>query len=225
MEHKIDIARMVYVAASAALSALDLWRSILPVDIPSLIAVVVGGYPVFREAYFHLRSKSITTEVAMSIGIIASLLINEYLTALIITLFTLLSEFIEELTTERGKKAVESLIKLSPTLATVKRNGQEVTIDISQVIAGETVIVKSGGKIPADGIVLSGGAHVNQAPITGESVPIFKEHGDEVFAGTFDTEGVLEIRVERVGKDTTLSRIIQLVEEAEASKGTCSEIC
>jgi len=220
MEHKKDIARMVYVAVSALLSGFDLWRGILPFDVLSVAAIFLGGYPVFREAYFNIRSRSVTVEVAMSIGMVASLLIGEYTAALVIALFTLLSEYIEELTIERGRRAVESLMNLSPTLATIRRDGQEVTVDVSEVKVGETVIVKSGGKIPVDGTITKGEAHVNQAPITGESMPIFKEPGNQVFAGTFDTEGVLEVQVERVGKDTTLSRIIQLVEEAEASKAS-----
>jgi len=218
MEHKTDIARMVYVAVSAALSALNLWRYVLPVDVPSIVATFIGGYPIFRHAYFNLRSRDVTMEVAMSTGMVASLLTGEYFAALVIALFTLLAEYIEELTVERGRRAVESLIDLSPTLATVRRDGQEVTVDVSEVKVGDMVIVKSGGKIPVDGTVIKGEAHVNQAPITGESMPVFKEPKDHVFAGSFNTEGVLEIEVERVGKDTTLSRIIQLVEEAEASK-------
>jgi heavy metal translocating P-type ATPase len=179
---------------------------------------MIGGYPIFRHAYFSLRAREVTMEVAMSIGMIASLLTGEYFAALVIALFTLISEYIEEFTIERGRSAVESLLNLSPTLATVRRNGQEITVDVSEVKVGETVLVKSGGKIPVDGTVIKGGAHVNQAPITGESMPIFKEPKSRVFAGSFNTEGVLEIEVERVGKDTTLSRIIRLVEEAEASK-------
>lgn len=218
MEHKIDIARMAYVVASTVLSATNLWRNFFPIDLPGVTAVFIGGFPIFQEAYLHLRSKSITVEAAMSIGMLASLLVGEYLTALIITVFTLFSEYIEELTTERGRKAVQSLIHLSPSVAIVKRGGQEMTVEISEVKVGETILVKSGGKIPVDGVVLSGGAQVNQAPITGESMPVFKETGSEVFAGTFNTEGVIEIKAEHIGKDTTLSRIIQLVEEAEASK-------
>ncbi len=218
MEYKIDVLRIVYVVGSIALNVLNLWRAILLIDLPSVVAVFVGGFPIFQEAYFHLRSKSITVEVSMSVGMVASLLIGEYLTALIITLFTLFSEYIEELTIEKGRRAVESLVSLLPTLATVKRNGLEMTVDVSEVKVGESVIVKSGGKIPLDGTVINGGAYVNQAPITGESMPIFKESGSEVFAGTFDTEGVLDIKTKHVGKDTTLSRIIQLVEDAKSSK-------
>ncbi|MCJ7609395.1 cation-translocating P-type ATPase [Candidatus Bathyarchaeota archaeon] len=220
MKLKVDVARMACVAVSAVLSSIGFWLHLVPasIDIGSIVAILIGGYPIFKEAYFNLRSRSITVEVAMSIGIAASAIIGEHTAALVIVLFTLFSEYIEELTIERGRKAVESLVNLAPTLATVRRNGKETTIDVSEVIQGDTIIVKPGGKIPVDGTVTKGTGQVNQAPITGESMPVTKESGDRVFAGSFGTEGVLEIQAERVGSDTTLSRIIQLVEEAEAQK-------
>jgi len=218
MEHRTDIARMALVAVSAIVGGLNLWRNVLPVDLLSVAVTLIGANPIFREAYFNLRSREVTMEVAMTIGIVASLLTGEYLASLVITLFTLFSEYVEELTVERGRRAIESLINLAPTLATVRRGDQELTVDTSQVKIGETVIVKSGGKIPVDGTVTKGVAHVNQAPITGESMPVLKEPGSRAFAGSFNTEGVLEIEVEHLGEDTTLSRIIRLVEEAEASK-------
>jgi len=214
----VDTLRIIFVATSTILSWLRAWHPYFSNDLPSLIAVIIGGYPIFREAYHALRSKSITMEVAMTIGIASSLLIGEYTTATVIVLFTLTSELIEEMTLEKGRKAIEALTKISPKKALVRRNGEEREVEIDELRVGDIVIVKPGEKIPVDGVVVAGEATVNQAPITGESMPVEKEVGSEVFAGVITQDGVLEVEAGRIGEDTTFGRIVRLVEEAEASK-------
>ena len=131
MERKLELLRITYVAISVLASHLNLPQKILPFDAVALAATIIGGYPIFHEAYRNLRERTITMEVAMSMGIIASLLIREYTGAATIAFFTLISEFIEEFTIDRGRNAIESLVKLTPHRATVKRGDQELQVDIS----------------------------------------------------------------------------------------------
>ena len=218
MERKLELLRIGYVALSIVVSRLGLLQGLLPFDVVAMIATFVGGYPIFHEAYRNLRERSVTMEVAMSIGMVASMLIGEYSGAATIAFFTLISEYIEEFTIDRGRRAIESLVKLAPHRATVRQGDQESQVDIAEVKTGATVVVKPGEKIPVDGRVAKGLAYINQAPITGESALVEKGLGDEVFAGTINEEGVIEIEAVGVGEDTTLARIIKLVEEAESSK-------
>ncbi len=218
MERRLELLRITYVAFSVLTSHLGLPQRLLPIDAVAITATIIGGYPIFREAYNNLHEHSITMEVAMAMGIIASLLINEYTGAATIAFFTLISEYIEGFTIDRGRTAIESLIRLVPQKATVRRNSKELQVDITEVRTGETLVVKPGEKIPVDGRISKGHAYLNQAPITGESTPVEKETGEEVFAGTINQEGVIEVKAVGIGEDTTLGRIIRLVEEAESSK-------
>lgn len=214
----IELIRIIVVALSSILSWLKIWEYYLGNDFTTLLIVLIGGYPVFREAYRALRVKQITMEVAMTIGVSASLLVGEYTAASIIILFTLSAEFIEEQTLERGRKAIEALTSIAPKKALVKLNGEEKEVDVKELKIGDTVVVKPGNKIPVDGIIKSGEASVNQAPITGESIPVDKHTGEEVFAGTVTQSGVIEVEVKKLGEDTTFGRIVKLVEESEAFK-------
>ena len=129
-----------------------------------------------------------------------------------------LADFIEGYTTERSRQAIKELLKLAPETARVERDGRDVEVPAEQVRPGEVVLIKSGDRIPVDGVVLDGHAAVNQASITGESIPVEKEPGAEVFAATICDRGALRVRVERVGKDTTFGQILRLVEQADANK-------
>jgi len=131
--------------------------------------------------------------------------------------FMRLADFIEGYTTERSRQAIKELLKLAPESARVERDGRELEVPAERVRPGE-VLIKSGDRIPVDGVVLDGRAAVNQASITGESLPVEKEPGAEVFAATICDRGALRVRVERVGKDTTFGQILRLVEQAEANK-------
>jgi heavy metal translocating P-type ATPase len=182
------------------------------------LTIAVTGLPIFKEAYSAVTSRSITMEVAMTIGIAASLAVGEVLASMIIVFFTLSSEFIEELTVDRSRRAIEDLVALTPRTARVKRDGEVVEVAIEAITRGDVVVIRPGERIPVDGPVVDGNAVVNQAPITGESVPVEKGVGSEVFAGTVNQRGFLEVEAMTIGEDTTLGRIIKLVEEAESSK-------
>ncbi len=142
----------------------------------------------------------------------------QYAAAAVIVFFMRLADFIEGYTMERSRQAIRELLKLAPETARVERDGAEREIAAEEVARGEIVLVKPGERIPVDGTVVGGRASVNQAPITGESIPLEKQAGDQVFAATICERGALQVRTERVGRDTTFGQIIRLVEEAEASK-------
>jgi len=199
-------------------SWMGLWKGYVPFDIVAVLATIIGGLPIFKETFEAIRRRSINMEASMTIGAVASLAIGEFIPAAVIIFFALLAEELESLTMQRGRRAIASLFAKAPKMATVRRNGAEITVPADSVEVNETVIVKPGQKIPVDGVVLSGSAFIDEAPITGESMPAEKLVGSRVFAGSINTSGFLEIDATRVGGDTTFARIIHLVEEAERSK-------
>jgi Cd2+/Zn2+-exporting ATPase/Cu+-exporting ATPase len=184
----------------------------------AVLAVLAGGYPIFRNVLRALRTRHVTSHALMTLGIVGALAIGQYAAAAVIVFFMRLADFIEGYTAERSRQAIRELLKLAPETARVEREGREVEVSAEQVSRGEVVLVKPGELISVDGTVLEGRASVNQAPITGESVPVEKQPGDHVFAATICERGALRLRTERVGADTTFGQIIRLVEEAEASK-------
>jgi Cu+-exporting ATPase len=184
----------------------------------ALAAILAGGYPIFRAVLRALRNRTVTSHALMTLGILGAIAIGQYAAGAVIVFFMRLADFIEGYTTERSRQAIRELLKLAPETARVEREGREVVVPAEQVGRGEVVLVKPGERIPVDGTVLEGRAAVNQAPITGESVPVAKQAGDQVFAATICDRGALRVRTERVGRDTTFGQIVRLVEEAEASK-------
>jgi heavy metal translocating P-type ATPase len=183
-----------------------------------VICTFVGGFPIFHEAYENIVQRRMTMELSMTIAIVAALAIRELFTALVITLFVLVAEILEGLTIGRGRKAIQRLIDLLPSTATVSREGDWKDIDVQQVSIGEEVLVRPGGRVPIDGTVVGGHSFVDQAPITGESMPVEKTIGAVVYAGTINQSGALEVRVERLGRETTFGKIIEAVERAEKSR-------
>jgi Cd2+/Zn2+-exporting ATPase/Cu+-exporting ATPase len=213
-----DFHRVLFVAAAAG--AIWFARSS---SIPHLIGIgaictLVGGYPIFRKAYGNLVHGRMTMELSMAIAIAAALAIRETFTALVITLFVLAAEILEGLTVGRGRHAIQRLVDLLPNTATVRKGDHWQDIGIDQVLVGDLVLVRPGGRISVDGVVVGGNSFVNQAAITGESLAVEKLLGAGVYAGTINQSGALEIHVERLGRDTTFGKIIQEVERAEKSR-------
>jgi Cd2+/Zn2+-exporting ATPase len=223
----------IFTGISGALLALGLVLSLLTLD-PTLLvlfgrtfalstvlylaSVFFGAYHFARKGLYALKTLSLGINFLMSLAILGAIVIGEYVEAASLAFLFSLAELLEEFSVARARQSLRELIKLAPREARVRRNGEELLCPIEEIAVGEVCIVKPGERIALDGQVLSGSSFVNQAPITGESVPVEKRPGDEVFAGTINYDGYLEITVTKRAKDTTLARIIHLVEEAEAQK-------
>jgi Cd2+/Zn2+-exporting ATPase/Cu+-exporting ATPase len=183
-----------------------------------VFALLVGGWPIFKEAAENLVARRMTMELSMSIAIVAAAAIHEFFTALVITLFVLAAEVLENLTVARGRRAIRNLMDLLPRSIMVRRDGAVREMSVQEVASGDSVLVNPGALIPVDGIVTKGHSFVDQARITGESAPVRKIGGSSVYAGTINQSGALEIRAERIGRDTSYGRIIEAVEQAERSR-------
>ena len=214
----LEWARVAFVAVILIL----VWVQVVPrvsgVDILALAGVLIGGYPIFKEAISDLLERRMTMELSMTIALVAASVIGEFFTALLITVFVLIAEILEGLTVGRGRRAIRDLLDLLPQTAEVRSAGQVAPRSLSEVEVGDIVLVRPGGRIPVDGVVASGHSFVDQSTITGESMPVEKISGTPVFAGTINQSGVLEIRAEKIGRDTAFGRIIEAVERAERSR-------
>jgi Cd2+/Zn2+-exporting ATPase len=190
-----------------------------------LLSALIGGTPLFVFTARQIIVKhEFTSGVMASIAMIAALIVGEYSAAAIVVLMMSLGEWLENLTVARADRALRELSRLMPTVVTVRRGGSEVAVPLEEVQVGDIVLVRSGERIGVDGVILSGGGSVNQAAITGESMPVEKKAGDEVFAGTLNELGAFEIRTERVGEQTTLGHIVRLVKEAQASQAPVQRV-
>lgn len=189
-----------------------------------LTLILVGGSPLFRKVLRAALRNKITSHTLMTVGVIAALAVGQWTTAAIVICFMYLGEYAESFTAERARQAIKDLATMAPQVARVERGVQEYEVPISQVQVGETVVVRPGEQIPVDGEVLSGQATVDQAAITGESMPVEAEPGTKVFAATLARLGSLRVRVTSVGADTTFGRVIKLVEEAEAHRANIQRI-
>lgn len=226
-EHGLDwreIVRIGFVAIAAGIFWFLGVHPSLPLVLAGVICAVVGGYPIFREAIENILERRMTMELSMAIAILAALAIREVFTALVITLFVLVAEVLEGLTVSRGRHAIRHLIDLLPSTATVNERGGWRELGVQQVLVGDIVLIKPGSRIPVDGSVVGGHSFVDQATITGESMPVEKNPGKQVYAGTINQSGALEVRVERLGRDTTFGKIIQAVEQAEQSRAPIQRI-
>ncbi|MFW6115881.1 MAG: heavy metal translocating P-type ATPase [Chloroflexota bacterium] len=184
----------------------------------AIAAILAGGYPIFRSVLQALYRGRVTAHALMTLGIIGALSIGEYTAAVVIVFFMRVSDYLEGLTTDRSRQAIRALMRLAPETAHRLRDDKEEEVPIDELRPGDWVVVRPGEQVPADGTVEKGTAAVDQAPITGESMPVDKEPGSAVFAGTIVHGGALTVQVRRSGADSTLGRVIQLVEEAEANK-------
>lgn len=181
--------------------------------------VLAIGYPVFKQVVVAARKGMVTPHALMALGAITALAAGEWVTAAIVVFFMRTGDYIESYTTDKARDSVRSLTELAPQKATVLRNGTEEEIPVDEVKKGDQILVRPGGKIPVDGTIIEGHATVDESPITGESMPVEKTAGSEVFASTIAQGGRLLLRADAVGRDSTFGKIISMVEEAEAHKG------
>src|SRR5256886_3272899 len=226
-EHKAGFAEYVRLALMALVIVASLtgwWRHWMLRDWLACTATLVGGFPIFKEAWENLRKRRMTMELSMTLALVAALCIGQFLTALVIAFFVLFAEMVEGYTVGSGRRAIQTLIDALPRQVRVRRGCEEVELGTNEVVAGETIIIRPGERIPADGVVIKGQSCVDQSSITGESLPVEKVEQTKVFAGTINTDGVLEVRVEKLGRDTTFGKIIELVEQAEKSRAPVQRI-
>jgi heavy metal translocating P-type ATPase len=213
-----DLVRIGFVALAVVTSWLGLWRHLAHFDVIALAATLVGGYPIFREAFENLIERRMAMELSMTIALVAALAIGEFFTALVIVLFVLVAEVLEGLTVGRGRRAIKHLLDLLPQEAVIRREGGTEEVRVTEVQVGDVVVVKPGARVPVDGVVVAGHSFVDQATITGEALPIEKAAGSPVYAGTVNQTGVLEVRTSGIGGDTAFGKIISTVERAEKSR-------
>jgi len=181
-------------------------------------AYIVGGYDMLRHALYKLRARQVDTDLLMVIAALGSASLGQVAEGGLLLFLFSLGHALEERALDQARKAIRSLADLAPKTAIARRGGEEINVAIDAVQIGEVVIVRPGERIPVDGEVHAGRSSVNQAPVTGESLPVEKQPKDQVFAGSLNGEGALELRVTKLARDSTLARVQELVERAQAQK-------
>jgi Cd2+/Zn2+-exporting ATPase len=218
---KIKKGQRVLISGILIVTSLALGKLASSPDISNILmiaAAIIAGYPIAINAIRALRYKILGIDALVTLAVIGALIIKEYWEAAAVTFLFMLGNYLESKTLEKTRTAIKALLSLAPDIARVIRNGEEIELSPEDVIEGDIVIIRPGEKIPVDGTVTEGSAYVNQAPITGESMPVSKDINDGVFSGTVIESGYLKVRADRVGEDTTFSRILQMVEEAQDKK-------
>ncbi len=208
----VEVARI----AITGLIALLFWQGLVPIQV-LWVAIAIGLYPLVKTGVLDLvRERKVGTEVFVTVATLVAVFGGETVAGAVLMVIILIAEFIAELNTDRARASIKSLIGSVPQMALLRTATGERSVPVAALKVGDVVLVRPGEKIPVDGRVVGGGGSVNEAPITGESVPKDKGADAPVFAGTVVEAGALDIRVDRLGQDTTFSRIIALVESAEA---------
>ncbi|MTW84556.1 heavy metal translocating P-type ATPase [Virgibacillus dakarensis] len=190
-----------------------LWR-----DAALILATVVAGYPIVKKAVQAVRMRAFSIELLVIIAVVGALIIGEYVESAAVTFLFLFGAYLETRTLEKTRNSLKTLMDMVPLEATVLQGGRKVILPIENIVKGDRILIQSGEKIAVDGKVVEGQGFINQATITGESVPANKKRGDTVFGGTILDNGYLEVEAEKVGDDTAFAKIIELVEEAQEAK-------
>ncbi len=218
-------AKVLTSAASGLLLLVGWLASMAPAaEVPAvplyIVSILIGGYFFGREAIEELVfEREIGIELLMSVAAVVAAIMGQPAEGAMLVFLYSISEAAEGYTEEKTRSAIRALMALAPKVALVRRDGREVEIPVEELRVGDVFIARPGQAMPTDGEILSGLSSVNEAPVTGESVPVEKEPGDSVFAGTINGEAALEVRATRTHADNTLARIIQMVEEAQERRG------
>ena len=184
-----------------------------------VIASILGATPIVIQAYQALRVKVVSIDVLVTIAVIGAFLIQNFEESAIVTFLFLFGAYLEQRTLNQTRSAIKELTEMAPESALKQmEDGEFEEVEVDEVDVGDVLLVKTGAKVPVDGTVLTGEGSINEASITGESIPVSKEKGSNVFAGTILDNGTIQIVADRVGEDTTFGKIIELVEEAQDSK-------
>ncbi len=197
---------------------------ITPAELLLLASVAVNGLPIVQEAVKGVMNREMNVDELVSIAIIACLINGNFLEAAVVSAIMVVGALIEEAVSDSARNAIQEMVELTPDTATMEREGREVSVPVTAIKKGDILVVKPGQIIPVDGRVVEGISSVDEASVTGEPIPRKKAVGDMVFSGTLSTDGLLKIRAEKVGADSTMGKIIQMVTAAEASKVKGSRI-
>ena len=215
-------ARTLLLAAGAAALAAAMTASWLGQEtlaaVLSLVATAAAGSLIARKALTSIRARSLDIYVLMLAAVVGALAIGEWMEGATVVLLFAIAQALESRSMDRARRAVRALMELAPVEATVRRDGREERVAAASVLHRDVIIVRPGERIPVDGRVLNGTSDVNQAPVTGESMPVERQAGEDVFAGSINGRGALEVEATRAGNDTTLARIAALIERAQAER-------
>jgi P-type Cu+ transporter len=203
-----------FVGALLLLNWLGIFRTLFGID-TAVFITLLAGYKTFYNSFSSILEKRISADIALCVAVVAAFAAGEYLAAAEAMFIVLVGEGLESYAAGRTTAAIERFVEQMPRQATIFRDGHEETIPAELLLPGDLVLVRSGERIPADGVIASGTSTVDESSITGEPLPKDKELGDEVFSGTFNNNALLRIRVSRSGANTTLARVIKLVKEAQ----------
>lgn len=203
---------LAYTLATGALLAVGWAFHLTPLVI---VTAALAAFPILRRAVKALLARRLDADVLVAVAVVAAASLGEYIAAGEVAFIMLLGAQLEEFTTDRARRSLGSLLSLVPPTARLRHGETETEIPVADVCVGDLVVVRPGERIPVDGVVRHGEAAVNQAPVTGESMPVAKKTGDEVYVGTLAETGALVIEATRIGEDTTLARIAALVEAAQ----------
>lgn len=219
LKHKNKITSISGLLIALALIAHFIFANTTISNSAFIIASILGVTPISLQAYQAMKVKVVSIDVLVTIAVIGALFIQNYEESAIVTFLFLFGSYLEQRTLNQTRSAIKELTEMAPETAFKQlTGGQFAEVDIDEVEEGDILLVKTGAKIPVDGRVTTGKGYVNEANITGESLPLKKEKDDEVFAGTIMDNGTIQIVADRVGEDSTFGKIIDLVEEAQDSK-------
>lgn len=216
-ENQTTIASLILLLAGYAVSTANGDNNWLSVGL-FLAAILIGGFSLMKEGLTNLFKLEFDMSTLMTIAVIGAALIGDWAEGAVVVFLFSVSEALESYSIDKARNSITSLIEIAPTTAIVLRGSNEFEVDVEDLRIDDVILIKPGQKIAMDGEVIQGDSSVNQAAITGESVPVHKVLGDEVFAGTLNEEGAMQVRVTKLAEDTTIAKIIHLVEEAQAEK-------